>query len=67
MHSYHNWHPDNGPNPLNRADDRGNAILEIAMKKPEEAQIELSKVKDKLGSISGPTLAWPENFGENNE
>jgi len=64
VHYYHNWHPPNGPNPLNLNDDRGNAILKTCMNTPEEIVKKLLAVKDRLGNPDHPTPLFGENYGK---
>ena len=68
VHYYHHWHPDNGPNPLNREDKHANVLLDITMRKPEEVIRRLLLVKNMLGNKESPTLIYPENYiGEKHE
>ncbi|KKL18245.1 hypothetical protein LCGC14_2477470, partial [marine sediment metagenome] len=63
VHPYHHWHPDNGANPLDRDNKRGNAILKKCMEKPEEIRQMLLAKKDELGNIEHPTFIHGENYG----
>ena len=65
VHYYHNWHPDNGANPLDRQDKRANAILEKVMANPDEVRQMLLKVK--IGNKKHPTIIHDMDYGVDKE
>ena len=65
VHYYHNWHPDNGANPLIREDKRANAILERVMANPDEIRKMLLQVK--IGNKEHPTLLHNMDYGLDKE